>query len=195
MVCGFDHRRKHCCSLKYGRKLAKGLFKNELANSMADIVTGLTVANAELKHEGQVKENEADKMPPALFEFMCECTMHDENALRWAMSVLQWSLMVHVQTIDDLVFRSFTMGSETIHAKFNQTKMTQTGSKTTSKHCYANPFNVSQRMTQLTLFLLRRGHRLAVHPETTVSMLRSGLRILGKRLQYSFALITLMCMV
>ena len=34
MVCGFGHRRKHCCSLKYGRKLANGLFNNELTNTM-----------------------------------------------------------------------------------------------------------------------------------------------------------------
>ena len=153
MVCGFDHRRKHCCSLKYGRKLANGLFNIELANSMADIITGLKVANAELKHKGQVEENEADEMPSALFEFMCECAMHDGNALWWAMSVLQWSLMARVQNIDDLVFRSFTMGSDTIRAKFNQTKMNQTGSKTTSKHCYANPFNVTRCLfTSLAIY-------------------------------------------
>ena len=97
-------------------------FNIELANSMADIITGLKDANAELKHKGQVEENEADEMPSALFEFMCECAMHDGNALWWAMSVLQWSLMARVQNIDDLVFRSFTMGSDTIRAKFNQTK-------------------------------------------------------------------------
>ncbi len=139
MVCGFDHRRKHCCSLKYGRKLANGFFDADLAT---DIITGLKVANAELKHKGQVEENEADEMPPALFEFMCECAMKEGNALWWAMSLFQWSLMARVQNIDNLVFRSFTMGSDTIRAKFNQTKMNQTGSKTTSKHCYANPFNV-----------------------------------------------------
>jgi hypothetical protein len=85
MVCGFDHRRKHCCSPKYGRKLTNGPFNNELSNSMADIITGLEVAN---EHKGQVEENEADKMPPALFEFMCKCAMHDGNALWWAMPVL-----------------------------------------------------------------------------------------------------------
>lgn len=109
---------------------------------MPDIITGLKVANAELKHKRQVEENEADEMPPALFEFMCECAMKEGNALWWAMSLFQWSLMARVQNIDNLVFRSFTMGSDTIRAKFNQTEMNQTGSKTTSKHCYANPFNV-----------------------------------------------------
>jgi len=33
MVCGFDHRRKHCCSIKYGRKLANGLFNYELVRT------------------------------------------------------------------------------------------------------------------------------------------------------------------
>jgi hypothetical protein len=50
MVCGFDHRRKHCCLIKYGQKLANGLFNAKLANLMADIITGLKVANAELNH-------------------------------------------------------------------------------------------------------------------------------------------------
>ena len=67
MVCGFDHRRKHCCLLKYGRNLANGLFNAKLTNSMADIITGLKVANAELKHKGQVEENKADKISPSLF--------------------------------------------------------------------------------------------------------------------------------
>jgi hypothetical protein len=49
-----------------------------------------------------------------------------------------------VQNIDNLVLRSFSMGSDTICAKFSQTKMNQTGSKTTSKHCYANPFNMTR---------------------------------------------------
>jgi hypothetical protein len=143
MVCRFDHRRKHCCSLKYGQKLANGLFNSKLTNLMADIIMGLKVANAELKHKGQVEENKADQIPPSLFEFMSKCVMNEGNALWWGMSVLQWSLMARVQNIDNLVFRSFSMGSDRINVKFNQTKMNQTGSKTTSKHCYANPFNVT----------------------------------------------------
>jgi hypothetical protein len=59
--------------------------------------------------------------------------MNEGNVLWWVMSVLQWSLMAHVQNIDNLVFWSFSMGSDTIRAKFNQTKMNQTGSKTTCK--------------------------------------------------------------
>jgi hypothetical protein len=51
--------------------------------------------------------------------------------------------MACVQDIDNLVIRSFTMSSDTICAKFNQTEKNQTRSKMTSRHCYAIPFNVT----------------------------------------------------
>jgi len=153
MVCGFVHRRKHCCSLKYGRKLANGSFCSDLQNSMADIIKGLANLNAEFKHAGQVEENDADEIPPELFEIMLNYAMEKGNHLMWVMSVLQWSLMARSQNIDNLVFRSFTMGRDTIRVKFNQTKMNPSGTKTTNKHCYANPSNVGRCMfTSLAIY-------------------------------------------
>ena len=50
--------------------------------------------------------------------------------------------MARVQNIDNLSFASFSMGTDSIRVKYNQTKKDKTGQKTTSKNCYANPFNM-----------------------------------------------------
>jgi hypothetical protein len=86
-----------------------------------------------------MEENDADKISPKLFELMLESAMEKGNRLIWAMSVLQWSLMACSQNIDNLVFKSFTMGSDSVRVKTN---MNSSGHKTTSKNCYANPHNV-----------------------------------------------------
>lgn len=80
-----------------------------------------------LKHAGQMEEK------PELFELMLESAMEKGNRLIWAM------LMACSQNIDNLVFRSFTMGSDSVRVKTN---MNPSGHKITSKICYANPHNV-----------------------------------------------------
>ena len=79
MECGFVHRRKHCDYLKYGRKLANRSFCSEIQNSMPDIIKGLANLNAELKHAGKMEENDADEIPPELFELMLESAMEKGN--------------------------------------------------------------------------------------------------------------------
>ena len=142
MMLGFDTRRKFFDALKHGRKLATQSFNIELSMAIPDLIKGLRIANASMKENGQVEENEADAMPMPLFEYMCQSAVVAGNALWWVMSLLQWNLMARVQNIDNLSFASFSMGTDSIRVKYNQTKKDKTGQKTTSKNCYANPFNM-----------------------------------------------------
>ena len=186
MECGFVHRRKHCDSLKYGRKLANGSFCSEIQNSMPDIIKGLANLNAELKHAGQVEENDADEIPPELFELMLESAMEKGNHLMWAMSVLQWSLMARSQNIDNLVFRSFTMGSDSIRVKFNQTKMNPSGHKTTSKNCYANPHNVRRCMyTSLAVYFCKMNETWSKEKSVDFIFIKRGANVSSASKNYS----------
>ena len=63
MMLGFDTRRKFFDALKHGRKLATQSFNIELSMAIPDLIKGLRIANASMKENGQVEENEADAMP------------------------------------------------------------------------------------------------------------------------------------
>ena len=82
MMLGFDTRHKFFDALKHGRKLSTQSFNTELSMAIPDLIKGLRIANASLKENGQVEENEADAMPMPLFEYILpeccccrECTL------------------------------------------------------------------------------------------------------------------------
>mmetsp|Transcript_12665 Transcript_12665/g.23742 ORF Transcript_12665/g.23742 Transcript_12665/m.23742 type:complete len:121 (-) Transcript_12665:1019-1381(-) len=70
---------------------------------------------------------------------MCESAVNYGNAFMWLFSILQWSCLSRCQNIDDLTFRNFSLGSDSIIIKFDATKMDKVGEKCSPKNCYANP--------------------------------------------------------
>ena len=141
IMLGFDTRRKVFDAILYGQKTAGQYLNDELLGAKPAILKSLSVADAEGKSKGQVEEKEADAIPFALFEFMCYCAILSGNAFWWVMALLQWNCMAGSQNIDNLRFRNFSMGLDSLVVKFGQTKMDKSGKKTSPKNCYANPFN------------------------------------------------------
>ena len=138
-----DSRKKVWDALVSGQKLDGGSFNITLSNAEEGIMKSLKVTTAEAKGQNQLDEQEADPIPLPLLRFMCKkCAIVSGNAFLWVMALLQWNCIARSQNIDDLTFRMFSLGIDSIILEYNQTKTNKKGEKCSPQNCYTNPFDV-----------------------------------------------------
>jgi hypothetical protein len=137
----FSARIKVLHALEYGRKIEDGKFNEAFVESKTGISRTLKVTSQEAKMFGLVDERAADAIPFPLYRNLCEWAIKTGNTFLWVMVLLQWNCIARCQNIDELTFKMFSMGTDSIRVQYFQTKKDQTGEKTTPKNCYCNPFD------------------------------------------------------
>jgi hypothetical protein len=139
-VKSHDSHRKICNALTYGAEAAKQGLGDEYKIEEKTFLSSLRNELSEKKAKGQLEEREADPLPFSLFYKLCEWAVEKGFFLLWAMALLQWHCMARCQNIDNLSFRNFSLGEDSLKIKFFFTKKDQGGKRCTPKNCYANPF-------------------------------------------------------
>lgn len=137
----YSARQKVLQAIEYGRSIENGNYNEEFIEAKSGISKSLKVTSQEAKMFGLVDERAADAIPFPLFRNLCEWAIMTGNIFLWVMALLQWNCIARCQNIDELTFKMFSMGTDSIRVQYFKTKKDQTGEKTTPKNCYCNPFD------------------------------------------------------
>ena len=97
------------------------------------------VANA--KGSGDIDETEADPICFSLYNYLCKWSIEESNIFCWAWTVTQWNCIARPINIEPLSLHNMNTYEDCIKAKFESTKMDQSGEKCLPKHIYGNIFN------------------------------------------------------
>ena len=140
---GFEHVRKYHDAILYCSKLAKQDLPRNYLTQMKQYIQVMKKEKANAKGQGEVEEQDADEIPFALFESLCEWSIKSGNVMVWAFTTLQWNCIGRSVNVDPLGFHnlSWVGGSDAIVVTYDTNKKDPTGENTSPKQCYSNPTN------------------------------------------------------
>jgi hypothetical protein len=96
---------------------------------------------AQGKKRGMVQEVSSDPINTTLYELLMLWAIESNNMFVWAWTVLQWNFIGRPSSIDPLGFHNFSLGSDSIIGKYDDSKADKAGERLTKKNLYANPFD------------------------------------------------------
>ena len=140
---GFEHVRKYHDAILYCSKLAKQDLPRNYLTQMKQYIQVMKKEKANAKGQGEVEEQDADEIPFALFESLCEWSIKSGNIMVWAFTTLQWNCIGRSVNVDPLGFHNLSRvgGSDAIVVTYDTNKKDPTGENTSPKQCYSNPTN------------------------------------------------------
>jgi hypothetical protein len=92
------------------------------------------------RRSGNLDEHEADPISFPLYRLICEWALETGNVFLWVWTVLQWNNMARSISIDPLGIHNFSVGTDSIKCKYDDSKADKKGERVSPKNIYANPF-------------------------------------------------------
>jgi hypothetical protein len=111
------------------------------------------------RRAGNLDEHEADPISFPFYQLICEWALGTGNVFLWVWTILQWNNMARSISIDPLGIHNFSVGTDSIKCKYDDSKVDKKGERVSPKNIYANPFEpVVCAFTALGCWLaLRKG--------------------------------------
>jgi hypothetical protein len=94
---------------------------------------------AQARKKGDVDEYATDPIPLPVYRFLLRRAIMTNNVFAWTWTLLQWNCMARSASVDCLAFHNFSVGTDSIVIKYDETKADKTGEKLSEKNVYANP--------------------------------------------------------
>jgi hypothetical protein len=91
------------------------------------------------KKTGEVDEHGADPISFPLYELLLQWAIESNNVFVWFWTVCQWNFMARSASIDPLAFHNFSLGTDSIIGRYDDSKADKTGDRLSEKKLYANP--------------------------------------------------------
>ena len=136
-----EDMRKYKDAIMWGAKVVGQRLPTVFYEEMDKFNAAYKKEIARAKKEGKVDETSADPIPFALYERILQWALESNNMLVWFWTVEQWNFMARSANIDPLGFHNFWVGSDSIIAKYDDSKADKSGERLSEKNIYANPEN------------------------------------------------------
>ena len=143
-VASFNDIRKYKDAVIWGSKTLKTPLPMAFYQETDSFLQGYKKLTVKKKKDGQIAEEEADPITHTLFKLLLHWVIKKNNIFVWFWSIVQWNCMARGANVDPLGFHNFTLGTDSIRAKYDDSKTKKAGEKLCFKNIYANPFDYSQ---------------------------------------------------
>ena len=92
------------------------------------------------KKNGLVEETAADPITEPLYKLILQWALDANNIFVWFWTIAQWNFMARSASVDPLGFHNFSLGTDSIIGKYDDSKADKSGERLSEKNIYANPF-------------------------------------------------------
>ena len=133
--------RKYRDAVLWGAKIAGHHLPSSFYDSMEVYLQAYKKKFATAKKQGHVDEYSTDPIPLPVYRFLLRRSIETNNVFAWMWTLLQWNCMARSASIDCLAFHNFSLGTDSIVIKYDETKADKAGEKLSEKNVYANPLD------------------------------------------------------
>ena len=135
-----ENLRKYRDAIVWGSKVVGKFLPKEFYESTDSFITGYKKEYAKAKKQGKVEDSAADPITFNLYKLILEWAVDSNNILVWHWTQAQWTFMARSASIDPLHTDNFKLGSDSLIAKYDDSKTDKNAERLSEKIVYANPF-------------------------------------------------------
>ena len=129
----FTHMRKFWDAIKWGSEIACQPLPQSFWTGIDAWLAGFKKEHATAKKEGNINDMAADPIPVELYKSILQWALDANNVLVWFWTISQWNFMARSISIDPLVFHNFTVASDSIVGKYDDSKTDKAGERLSEK--------------------------------------------------------------
>ena len=137
----FEHIRKYHDAMLFGASQSRAILTNNYYVEVRKFLDDRKKEVASAKKEGKTDESAAEAFSFPLYTQLCTWFLQNGSIFEWCFMIMQWNCMARSTSIDDIGFRNLHKHTDSIVAKYDQTKKDKAGDKCTDKNLCANPEN------------------------------------------------------
>jgi hypothetical protein len=140
-LVGYDQLRKFRDAVLWGSKIAGQLLPSDFFTKSETYLIAFRRKFAQAKKVGNVEEQATDPIPIPVYRFLLRRSIETNNIFAWTWTLLQWNCMARSASIDCLGFHNFSLGTDSLVVKYDDSKADKAGEKLSEKNLYANPLD------------------------------------------------------
>ena len=140
-LVGYDQLRKFRDAVLWGSKIAGQLLPSDFFTKSETYLIAFRRKFAQAKKVGNVEEQATDPIPIPVYRFLLRRSIETNNIFAWTWTLLQWNCMARSASIDCLGFHNFSLGTDSLVVKYDDSKADKAGEKLSEKNLYANPID------------------------------------------------------
>jgi hypothetical protein len=138
----YEDLRKYRDSVLWGSKMAGERLPSSFFEEMEIYLGAYKKKFAHARKLGNVEEYSTDPIPTPVYRLLLRRAIEMNNTFAWTWTLLQWNCMARSASIDCLAFHTnFSLGTDSIAIKHDETKADKAGEKLSEKTLYANPID------------------------------------------------------
>jgi hypothetical protein len=141
MLKSRDDMRKYKDAVMQGAKVAGQQLPTSFYVEMDKFLQAYKHEIAQGKKRGMVEDVSSDPINTTLYGLLMLWAIESNNVFVWAWTALQWNFIGRPSSINPLGFRNFSLRSDSIIGKYDDSKADKAGERLTEKNLYANPFD------------------------------------------------------
>lgn len=166
----FGTLRKYKDAVQWGSDVRKEPLPTIYYRDIKEFLKGYKTQTAQAKKNGQLDERAADPITIELYKLILTWAIENNNIFVWFWTVAQWNNMARAANIDPLCFHNFSLGTDTIVCKYDDSKADKDGEKLSEKNIYANPFDMKMCFwTAMGVYCCLNSERLATSEKLFVT--------------------------
>ena len=135
----FQDIRKYRDAILWGAKVSHQRLPTQFFEQIDSYLAAYKKKIIKGKKTGEVDEHGADPISVPLYERLLQWAIESNNVFVWFWTICQWNFMARSASIDPLAFHNFTLGTDSIIGKYDDSKADKTGDRLSEKNLYANP--------------------------------------------------------
>lgn len=136
-----EDMRKYRDSILWAAKIAGEQLPSSFYDAMEVYLGAYKKKFAHARKQGHVEEYSTDPIPLPVYRFLLSRSIETNNVFAWTWTLLQWNCMARSASIDCLALHNFSLGTDSIVIKYDETKADKAGEKLSEKNVYANPLD------------------------------------------------------
>jgi hypothetical protein len=133
--------RKYKDAILWASSMAEERLPTNFYEEMEKYLKGYKKELVKAKKDGNLDESSADPISFALYYLLLKWSIESNNVFLWFWTIAQWNFMARSASIDPLGFHNFSLGGDSLIAKYDDSKADKDGEKLSEKNTYANPDN------------------------------------------------------
>jgi hypothetical protein len=133
--------RKYKDAVMWGAQTAGGYLPSKFYTEFENFLKGYKKEFTKAKKRGETDDTTCDPIPFSLYKLVLQWALEKNNVLVWFWTLAQWNCVARSASIDPLRFGNFKVGSDSIIAKYDESKADKDAERLAEKNIFANPFD------------------------------------------------------
>lgn len=133
--------QKYKDAILWGANTANEALPSQVHTTLESFLNGYKKELQVAKKEGNLDESSADPIPFVLYKLILKWASESNSIFVWFWTLTQWNMVGRCANVEPLRFANFSLGSDSIVGKYDDSKAVKDAERLAEKNIYANPYN------------------------------------------------------